>query len=102
MSNSTSRPPSRAASTICIERREPQLPVRNEAEHVDRGLSGLQALEVAARTRPVERHVRRVAVDRLPGELRVADREAAEAAVADHLRRHALMDRARRTRVDEQ
>ena len=41
-------------------------------------------------------------VDRLRRELLVQEREAAEAAVADDLERHPLMDGARRARIDEE
>jgi hypothetical protein len=43
-----------------------------------------------------------VAVDRHRGELPVEEREASEAAVPDDLERHALVDRARRPRIDEE
>ena len=65
-----------------------------------RGL--LEPLEVPGGRRPAERDLARVPVDRLRRELLVQQREAAEAAVADDLRRHALVNGARRARVDEE
>ena len=84
------------------ERREAQLAVRDETQHVDGGPGGVEPLEVLAGRAPGQREVVRVAVDRPSRRVRVADREAAEAAVADDLGRHPLMDRAHRARVDEQ
>ena len=84
------------------DRREPELAVRHKAEHVDRRPRLLEPVEVAAGRAPLDRHRVVVAVDRLARERRVDDREAAEAAVADHLERDALVDRARRARVDQQ
>ena len=84
------------------ERRQPQLPVRDEAEHVDGGPAGLERLEVLAGRAPADRKVVGVAVDRATSLLRIADREAAEAAVADDLGRDALVDRAHRTRIHQQ
>ena len=49
-----------------------------------------------------DREVVGVAVDRAASLLRIADREAAEAAVADDLGRDALVDRADRTRIHQQ
>src|SRR6188472_1773638 len=84
------------------ERREAQLAVRDETQDVDGGPGGVEPLEVLAGRAPGQREVVRVAVDRPSRRVRVADREAAEAAVADDLGRHPLMDRAHRPRVDEQ
>ena len=84
------------------ERRQPQLAVRDEAEDVHRGPRGLERLEVLARGAPRDREIVGVAVDRAASLLRIADREAAEAAVADDLGRDALVDRADRTRIHEQ
>ena len=72
---------------------EPELAVRHEAEHVDRRPGLLQPLEVAGGRRPGDGHRFGVAVDRARRAALVADREAAVSAVADHLERHALMDR---------
>ena len=82
--------------------REPDLPVRREARHVDRRRGLLESFEVARRRRPGERDVGGVPVDRLRRELLVEEREAAEAAVADDLERDALVDGARGARVDEE
>ena len=84
------------------DRRQPQLPVRDEAEHVDGRAGALQPLEVAGRRAPVERHRVAVPVHRRARRLRVADGEAAVPAVADGLQRHALVDRAAGARVHEQ
>src|SRR6185503_7671124 len=84
------------------ERRQPKLAVRDEAQHVDGGLGGVESREVLAGRAPGQREVLRVAVDRAARGVGVADREAAEAAVADDLRRHALVDRAHRAGIDEQ
>ena len=84
------------------DRREAQLAVRDEAQHVDGGPGGVESLEVLAGRAPGQRKVVRVAVDRTARRVGVSDREAAEAAVADDLRRHALVDRAHRAGIDEQ
>src|SRR4029079_1140831 len=84
------------------ERRQPKLAVRDEAQHVDGGLGGVESREVLAGRAPGQREALRVAVDRAARGVGVADREAAEAAVADDLRRHALVDRAHRAGIDEQ
>jgi hypothetical protein len=46
------------------ERRQPQPPVRDEAEHVDSRPARLERLEVLARRAPADRQIIRVAVDR--------------------------------------
>ncbi len=82
--------------------RQPDLAIRYEAQHVDRGRRLLEPLEVTGGRRPGKRDVVGVPVDRLRREFLVEEREAAEATVPDHLERDALVHRARRTRVDEQ
>jgi hypothetical protein len=83
-------------------RREPQLAVRNEGGDVDRRPRRLERVQVLPCRPPRRREVVAVPVDRAPRELRVANREAPEAAVADDLGRHTLVDRADGARVDEE
>ena len=52
--------------------RQPQLAVRDEAEHVHRRPRRLEAVEVAAGAPPLDRHLLAVAVDRLAGQVGVA------------------------------
>ena len=66
------------------------------------GRARVERLEVLARRAPGDGQVVGVAVDRAARDGRIANREAAEAAVADDLGRDALVDRAHRARIHQQ
>ena len=84
------------------QRGHPELSVGHQRHHVHRRPGLLEALQIAGHGAPADRQIVPEAVDRLPGEGRIADRRAAVAAIADHFEGHPLADRAHRARVDQQ